>query len=562
MLCALTICDLAVVESLDLTLKKGMTVLTGETGAGKSILLTALGLALGDRADSGFIRPGREKAEINLEFELEDSPLARQWLKENDLDDAGASVCLVRRILNQDGRSKAYINNRPATLQSLQLLGEMLVEIHGQHAHLKLLHGNEQRRLLDESAANQALLSEVNALFGRWQETRRELDVLQKAAQDRAAREELLRYQLEELEQLDLAAFDYPSIAEEHSLKANLEKILSTGQTCLDVLYENEQQSVISLLGRSAHALSELASFSPGFEEIGTLLNEAQIQIEEASHQLRRRMESMEADPRRLEWLEQQLGRIHSLARKHQVSPEDLPAQAKRLREELEGIEQNSERLEILACLLEKITAGYREKAGALSSRRKECAERLKDRISAMIKELGMPQGRFLIEVETGLDETPQADGKDRVEFLISANPGLPPRPLGKVASGGELSRVSLAIQVATIHSKTTPTMIFDEVDSGIGGGIAEIVGKRLRTLGEKRQVLCVTHLPQVAAQSHHHWLVEKTNRGDMTQSHVRPLSKEERMHEIARMLGGVKITGQTLAHAEEMLLLGAGIHD
>ncbi|MEN8261451.1 MAG: DNA repair protein RecN [Pseudomonadota bacterium] len=563
MLCSLNIRDLAVVQTLDLNLRQGMTALTGETGAGKSILLTALGLALGDRADSGFIRPGSNRAEINLEFDIRDAALARQWLDENDLlEEDDANTCLVRRVLNQDGRSKAYINNRPVTLQALQGLAETLVEIHGQHAHLKLLHDAEQRRLLDESAGNQSLLDEVNALFRAWRQTRQELEALRTASKDRRAQEELLRYQIEELEELDLEAFDFQALVDEHALQANLGNILTTGRTYLEMLYEDERQSVDGLLGQASHALGELCQFAPEFERITELLNEAQIQVEEASRQLRRRLDSLEADPQKLESLDRQLGLIHALSRKHQVAPEELPRHAARLREELNGIEHSAERIESLATTLEQLAADYRLKAEQLSRLRKACAEKLQQRISGMIQELGMPQGVFRINVESATDGIPRADGNDQIEFMVSANPGLPPRPLGKVASGGELSRLSLAIQVATSHSKTTPTMIFDEVDSGIGGGVAEIVGKRLRALGENRQVMCVTHLPQVAAQSHHHLLVEKNSQRDVTQSHVKTLSKQERTHEIARMLGGVTITGQTLAHAEEMLLTGAGSDD
>lgn len=563
MLCTLNIRDLAVVEKLDLDLRKGMTVLTGETGAGKSILLTALGLALGDRADSGFIRPGKNRAEINLEFDIQDATNAQQWLSENDLlADGDTNICLVRRVLNQDGRSKAYINNRAVTLQALQGLAETLVEIHGQHAHLKLLHGAEQRRLLDESAGNHSLLKDVNDLFHAWHDTGQELEMLRTANEDRHAHEELLRYQLAELEELDLASFDYQALVDEHALQANLGNILTTGQTYLGMLYEDDQGSVDEVVGKAGHALAELAKFAPEFERIAALLNEAQIQIEEASQELRRHLDSLEADPQRFEWLEQQLGLIHSLSRKHHVAPEELATRAANLREELENIEHSGERMEMLAAALDRLTAEYQEKAGELSHRRNTWAEQLQQTISGIIQQLGMPQGTFQINIQRATDDIPRADGTDRIEFMVSANPGLPPRPLGKVASGGELSRLSLAIQVATTHSKTTPTMIFDEVDSGIGGGVAEIVGKKLRALGKNRQVLCVTHLPQVAAQSHHHLLVEKNSRQDMTHTHVRTLDKQERTHELARMLGGVTITEQTLAHAEEMLLAGTGVDD
>lgn len=552
MLLNLSINDLAVVKTLDLDVNAGMSVLTGETGAGKSILLTALGLAMGDRADSGYIRPNSKRAEINLEFDLSDAPLAKTWLEENELDDD--QHCLIRRVINHDGRSKAYINNRPVTLQTLQELSEKLVEIHGQHAHLTLLHSDEQRRLLDVFAGNQVLLEQVNTYFQQWQQNNRELQALKKASVDSIEREELLRYQLDELQQLDLNHFNYAEIVDEHSKLAHLEEILSTGHRQLDLLYENDEQSLNRLLLQSTHALNDLTRFAPDIESINGILNEAQIQIEEAAHQLRRYLDNLEADPLRLEVLENQIGIIQSLCRKHHVQPEELPELATNLEQELNNLTHSGERIEELTGKVEKLLAKYGELADQLTRQRQQGGRQLQSRISAMIKELGMPQGEFIVKISPLDNSLPRADGQDKVEFLVSANPGLPAKPLAKVASGGELSRISLAIQVTTSHDKTTPTMIFDEVDSGIGGGIAEIVGQKLRALSLNRQVMCVTHLPQVASQAHHHLYVSKNNRSDITTSNVRPLAPEERVEEIARMLGGVNITENTLAHAREML--------
>lgn len=553
MLCSLNIKELAVVESLDLELDQGLTVLTGETGAGKSILLTALGLALGDRADSGFIRPGAPRAEISLEFSLTDAPEAARWLTDHELvDDSG--VCLIRRIVSQDGRSKAFVNGRPVTLQSLQELASCLVEIHGQHAHLHLLQAAEQRRLLDASFGNQTLLDRIEALYRQWRETRDELNARVRAAQDRIAREELLRYQIDEMEQQEVESLDYAALVEEHTRQANVGKILTTGQGQLELLYDDEPFSVSARLAQAIHALGEIAQLAPEFGEPSALLEEAQIQVKEAGSLLRRALERLEADPQRLEWLEEKLGDLHRLARKHQVNPQELRQHLETLRQELDGIQHDCERTARLETELQRLAGEYAEAAAELSGRRREGARELQERISVMIRELGMPQGQFLIEVHTDADPEPSPFGNDAIEFLVSANPGLPPRPLGKVASGGELSRISLAIQVAATDRNTTPTLIFDEVDSGIGGGVAEIVGHKLRTLGGSRQVFCVTHLHQVAAQGHHHLLVEKSSASGATQTHVRKLSPLDRKHEIARMLGGIRITEQTLAHAEEML--------
>jgi len=555
MLVNLNIIDLAVVKNLDLDLNKGMSVLTGETGAGKSILLTALGLALGDRADAGFIRPGSERAEINLEFDLSDAPDAQHWLQENELDNQ--QQCIIRRIVSLDGRSKAYINNRPVTLQSLQELSEKLVEIHGQHAHLHLLNNDEQRRLLDSFGKHQPLLEKLNDCYRQWQSANKELSGLVKSSTDQSQREELLRYQLEELQQLDLAYFDYAAISEEHTKLANLGQILSTGQAQVDKLYENDHQSVNRLLNQCLNELTQLTRFAPEINEICALLSEAQIQTEEAALQLRRFLESQEADPLRLEMLENQIGIIQNLSRKHHVNPHELPELVEKLEKELDGITHSSERIDTLQQATTRFHQNYLQLSVQLSEQRRLSAGQLQQQISAMIKELGMPHGEFLVDLSGPENDIPKLHGQDTVTFQISANPGLLPKPLAKVASGGELSRISLAIQVTTSNDKTTPTMIFDEVDSGIGGGIAEIVGQKLRALSQNRQVMCVTHLPQVAAQAHHHLYVVKNNKTDITSSTVRLLSDDERVEEVARMLGGVHMTANTLAHAKEMLTTG-----
>ncbi len=551
MLLNLTILDLAVVKSLNLDLTKGMSVLTGETGAGKSILLTALGLALGDRADSGYIRPDCSRAEVNLEFDLSDAPQASLWLKDQELDDDGQ--CLIRRVISLDGRSKAYINNRPVTLQSLQALSEKLVEIHGQHAHLTLLHSDEQRRLLDVFAKTQTLLDKVNDCYKQWQNAHKELGTLQKASSEKHQREELLRYQLEELQQLDLSHYDYAGLSEEHNKLANLEQILSTGAIQLDALYENDH-SLHASFNQSIKDLSHVARYAPELNDIVTLLSEAQIQTEEAALQLRHFLKAQDTDPQRMADLEQQIAVIQTLSRKHHVSPEKLPELVEQLEMELNSLTHSSERIEQLKAETALLLTQYEELAQQLSEKRQQQAKKLQKQISATIKELGMPHGEFIVEITQSDTNTPRLNGSDTVNFLVSANVGLPPKPLAKVASGGELSRISLAIQVTTASDKSTPTMIFDEVDSGIGGGIAEIVGQKLRHLSHNRQVLCVTHLPQVAAQAHQHLYVEKTNQTDITASTVRLLSEQQRVTEVARMLGGVTMTANTLAHAQEML--------
>ncbi len=555
MLSSLNIIDLAVVERLNLELEPGMSVLTGETGAGKSILLTALGLALGDRADSGYVRAHAKRAEIHLEFNIRQAPQTLAWLQENELDDE--EHCLIRRTVSDDGRSKAYINNRPVNLQTLQALSKQLVEIHGQHAHLTLLDSEEQRRLIDAFAQNEALLEQLNQCQQQWRKLRREWRELQKSGVEQQEREELLRYQLEELRQLDLEHYDYAALAEQHHKMANLGKILASGQQQLDVLYDSDEQSVSAMLAHAQRAMQELSHYAPELNVINEMLAGAEIQIAEAAQQLRRFLDNQEADPRQLDLLEQQLASIQSLSRKHKTAPEQLPGLAGQLAAELHNISHGAERLETLERSCGELERQYAELAARLSARRRDAGETLQHRISAAIKELGMPHGEFIVAIQNLESAEPQTNGLDRIEFLVCTNPGLPAKPLAKIASGGELSRISLAIQVTVSCDKSTPTMIFDEVDAGIGGGIAEIVGQKLHRLSHNRQVLCVTHLPQVAAQADQHLYVSKNQQAAVTSSSVRRLTRDERIEELARMLGGVTITENTLAHAQEMLERG-----
>lgn len=551
MLLNLSILDLAIVKVLQLDLSQGMTVLTGETGAGKSILLTALGLALGERATADYVRPNAKRAEVNLEFDLTSTPTALTWLQENEFDENGQ--CLIRRVIGSDGRSKAFINNHPVTLQTLQAFSRQLVEIHGQHAHLTLLESEEQRRLLDNYGKNALLLKEVNACFKHWQVTQLELQNLQKKQIQAQQHEALLRYQLDELEALNLSQFDYNALSEMHKKLANLEQILMTGQNELDALYDADK-SVFRQLKNSLKALTQLEQFAPELQSVNALLNDAQIQIEEAMYELRHFLESQETDPAQLQEIEQQLSVLQALSRKHHVKPEELFGLQQKLEAELSQINYSSQRIEELETLTAQYQQTYFPLAEKLTQQRQKSAKTLQQQISKMMKELGMPNGEFLVEVIPIETPTPKLNGLDSVQFLISANVGLPPKLLSKVASGGELSRISLAIQVTTANDKTTPTMIFDEVDSGIGGGIAEIVGQKLNQLSKNRQVLCVTHLPQVAAKAHQHLYVEKQHHEDMTASRVRLLTEEERILETARMLGGIEMTENTLAHAREML--------
>jgi DNA repair protein RecN (Recombination protein N) len=436
----------------------------------------------------------------------------------------------------------------------LQSLSRLLVEIHGQHTHLTLLENDEQRRLLDQFGNHADLLAQLNDCYRLWKQTRQQREQLLKAQTQQAERGELLRYQLHELQQLNLADFDYARLVEEHNRLAHLEQILSIGQMQLAVLDEDDQYAVTRLLARSSHALVDLARYAGELNGIAQLLDEALIQIGEAVQELRRFLTHQHANPQQLAALEKELAHLQTLSRKHKISPDQLPELFAQLTQELAQLQHGGEQLEELDGLCRQYLLDYQALARQLSAQRREQAAALQTAISAMLKELGMPHGEFLLNVDTGSFDEPKANGVDAIAFLIRTNPGLPAKPLAKIASGGELSRISLAIQVVTRSAQTTPTLIFDEVDAGIGGAIAEVVGQKLRRLSQNRQVLCVTHLPQVAAQAHQHLFVSKDQQAAVTATTVRTLEQAERVDELARMLGGIEMTENTLAHAREML--------
>lgn len=557
MLIELSIRDLAIVQRLDLGFASGLTILTGETGAGKSILLNALGLALGERADSGYIRPGAPKAEVSLRLDLRDAPLARAWLEAQSLDPEEGEECLVRRVVTADGRSRAFINGSPVTLQALQEFGQGVVEIHGQHAHVRLMRAPEQRRLVDVAADNATRVAELGEIFREWRKLQETLSRREAEAGDRASRLDLLRFQVDELSQWEIESLDYPALVESHDREANMERIMGLTQAALEGLYEGEGASVAAQLARVQQNLAELMRLEPLADSIGHLVGESQIQIKEAAGQLRRLLDRAEMNPERLARLEEQMAAIHRLARKHQVRPEALPEVWVRLSKELEGLAAGEGSLEDLQHQCASLQTRYQVLSQAISERRKQAAARLQLEIRDMVRTLGMPEAVLEIDVLTPTEAQPTAEGLDQVEFRVSANPGLPAKPLAKVASGGELSRISLAIQVALSSERQVPTLIFDEVDSGIGGGVAEVVGQKMRLLGQDRQVFAVTHLAQVACHGHAHLRVEKQVIEGVTHSTVLALEGEDRVLEIGRMLGGRTLTESTRAHAREMLSLG-----
>ena len=551
MLTQLRIRDFAIVEALELELAAGMTAVTGETGAGKSILVDAIGLLLGDRADSGVIRHGADRADLSAAFDLERLPAARAWLAERDLD--RDRECHLRRVVAAgNGRSRNYINGVPQPAQALRELGELLVDIHGQHEHQSLLRREAQRQLLDDYAGHQALAAAVAEQCRTWMRLRQELRQLQQAGSDRDARLDILRHHLRELAALNLAEGEVAELESEQRRLAHASQLLETGQQLLNGLTESDETAIADRLNLSLRELDGLIRLDARLTPVSELLNAALIQLQEASSELRGYVEALDLDPAHLARVEQRLTAAHHLARKHRLAAEELPGLRARFEAELDTLEHSETRLESLQQAVQDALTGYRASAGQLGEQRMAAAQDLGERISKALAGLGMPGGRFAIALER-LDK-PTPGGLETVEFQVSANPGQPLRPLSKVVSGGELSRISLAIQVITAHAARIPTLIFDEVDTGIGGGVAEVVGKQLRELGGARQVLCVTHLPQVAAQAHQQFKVEKQTDGERTHTQVLTLDASERVTEIARMLGGLELTANTLAHAREMV--------
>lgn len=552
MLVHLSVHNYAIVEHLDLELDRGMSVITGETGAGKSIMLDALGLTLGDRADSGVVRPGADKADILASFDLGDIPEARAWLAERDLD--SESPCILRRVITAEGRSRAYINGTPCPQGDLKTLGELLIDIHSQHEHQSLLKAETHRRLLDEYAGSQDLARQVQLAAQRWRQTRQELERISNSSDEQRARQQLLSYQLEELENLALGDNELEQLEQEHKALSNSEQLLSACRQVLELCSESDAGNVLSALTASLHRLNAFHSQPGAIGEAVNLLASAQIQVEEAVGELNRFLDHFDADPERQRYLEERLDNIYTLARKHRIQPGELGALQQQLLDELENLNADDEAVERLAEELTAYARHYQEKAAELSALRNEAAGRLASAVQQEIQRLGMPGGRFSVELRSNNAEEPQPYGLEQVEFLVSANPGQPLKPLAKVASGGELSRISLAIQVITAQTSRVPTLVFDEVDVGIGGPTAEVVGQLLRRLGERGQVLTVTHLPQVAAQGHHHLFVHKLRGSEETRTAVAKLDGTQRVEEIARMLGGVDLTEESLAHARQMV--------
>ncbi len=554
MLSHIHIRNFAIVDQLDLDFTAGLTVLTGETGTGKSILIDALGLVLGDRADSDMVRHGSARAEISATFELNDAPQAAAWLRANELDeDSRSNECQLRRTITKEGRSKAYINGRPTTLQMVRELGEQLVDIHGQHEHQSLVKRDEQRRLLDHYADHKTVLSEVASTFRAWQKINHEFEILNEAARSRDQQMALLRHQTEELKELNLTTSGLRLLEDEHKRLANADQLINTYQSALQTL-DDDNNAIAPQLHHITAQLQPLLESDPQLATVVEMVSSAAIQVDEATHELRQQFNRLALDPQRLSEVEQQLSEIHDAARKHRVRPKELPDHYLTLCDELTSLDNADATLDQLEIEIAAKAAHYQKLANKLRSGRLRAAKKLNKLVSANMHKLGMPGGAFEISVIPRADEKFTVHGTEQIEFLVKTNPNQAAKALKKVASGGELSRISLAIQVITSQQGGIPTLIFDEVDVGIGGRVAEIVGQKLRELGTSRQVLCVTHLPQVAALGHHHLQVKKHLSDNDVMTQVQALDETARNEEIARMLGGIDITAQTRAHAGEMV--------
>jgi DNA repair protein RecN (Recombination protein N) len=549
MLTQLQIRDFAIVDEVELGLEPGFTALTGETGAGKSILIDALLLAVGARADSGTVRHGAERAEVAASFDIRGNAAATSWLEDQAIEHDGE--CILRRVVSADGRSRAYVNGRAVAAQSLRELGSLLVDVHGQLEFQSLAKRAYQRALLDEFGSLADKTAAVRAAYRNWRDLKGSRDALEEQARDRDARLDLLSHYVSELEALDPKEGESARLEDERRRIAGLGR-LAEGTSQLEFLLADE--GAAGALARAQTVLRQLSTLDPALQATEVLVDEASIACTEALSNLQRYADTLEADPGRQEWVESRLAALESVARKHRVELEELPARLVQLGEDRDQLQNTATSLAELDKNLATAAREYERVAASLSVARNRTAGELDKQVSALMQHLGMPGGRVITRVDQH-DPVEFADyGNDQVEFLVAANPGQPPRPLAKVASGGELSRISLAMQVITKNAAHLPCLVFDEVDTGVGGAVAEMVGRQLRTLADSGQVLSVTHLPQVAAQANHQVRVSKHSDKHSTRTSLQRLDDEARVNEIARMLGGARITDRTREHAREML--------
>ncbi|MDU5695720.1 MAG: DNA repair protein RecN [Haemophilus parainfluenzae] len=554
MLTQLTINNFAIVRQLEIELAKGMSVITGETGAGKSIAIDALGLCLGQRIETSMVREGQERAEICATFFIEPTNPAYQWLQEQELQDPdNPSDCILRRVINADGRSKAFINSTPVSASQLKEIGQYLIHINGQYASQLLLKNDYQLQLVDTFAHHNDLLAQMREDYRAWKNLQLQVKNFQQKVAENEAKKQLLQYQVEELDEFALRPNEYLELEEDQRRLSNSEQLTQLSQSALQLLSENETVSIDSMLYRVTQYIDELSELDPRYVSVQTMLNDALIQVQEATSEVQHLASHIEQDPMLLQEIEQRLGQALQLARKHNVKPEELVEWHQKLKAELTSLLDFSESEDRLILEEKAAFEKMQHTAKQLHESRCQAAEKLAQQVTHSIKGLAMENAEFFIEVNSDLTKV-ASNGADNIVFTLRSNLGQQAQPLAKVASGGELSRISLAIQVLTSDQSAIPTLTFDEVDVGISGKTASVVGKLLRQLGDKCQVLCVTHLPQVACHGHHQFNVEKFTVDDKTETKMTALSQEERVPALARLLGGSEITDLALANAQEML--------
>ncbi len=548
MLQELTIQNLALIEKLQLNFHAGFSTLTGETGAGKSILLDALGLSLGERADSSLVRHNTPRADVTAQFNIEHLQNVQAWLTQHELDDE--QDCFLRRTVTPEGRSKAYINSRPVPASQLKKLGNLLIDIHGQHEHQSLLSNAKQLDLLDAYAAHSALVSSCKQHHQTWQALQLQLKTLLESQADHQNRLELLHFQNSEFNEIQPVQDEFETLSQEQHQLSHAKEIQNSCQTAYEAI--EGESGAVEKINQAIYSLEQIADVTPLTQTNLAQLNSALIEIQEAAGDIQQQASATELDPQRLNTIEERLSQLFSLAKKYNIDPSDLTTKQQQLQQSLLELTQSEHSLDTLKQEIENAFIQFKSHAIQLQNSRQKAAKKLSKVVTEGMQTLGMPNGLFEVRLETL--ETPNATGLDKAAFYVTANKGQPPQPLAKVASGGELSRISLAIQVATAEVASLPTLIFDEVDVGIGGGIAEVVGKKMQQLGQHKQILSITHLAQVASHGHCHLQISKKTRHEQTYTHVTELSTEQRIEELARMMGGLILTEQTLSHAKEML--------
>lgn len=551
MITQIHIANLITIQAITLDFHSGMTVITGETGAGKSVLLEAIELVLGARADNSIIRAGQDKADISICFDVSKLTDVKSWLRKHDLENG--NECLIRRTISKEGPSRSYINGMPMTLQLLRELSELLIYFHGQHENQALLRSSLQRDMVDRFAGNQNLLSDVSALSEKWHHLSTEIIRLKKISAESSAHSDFLKFQMNELETLNLQAGEFEKLDLAHKQLAHADQLLQNISFVINKISEDENGSVIASLNECMRSLENIQRIDPKLANCNETVNTVLIQINDVEHELRNYLDKVNLDPEQLQKTEQRISQLFDMARKYKVQPNELYELQQRIAKEYSENTHSDERLNELEQEMQSIVINYNEVAAKLTASRKKAAKKLEKEITQIVRKLALPHAELQISLEE--EKTLfSANGKEKINFIIKINAGTEFQALAKAASGGELSRISLAIHMATAEQQTIPTLLFDEVDVGIGGGTAEVVGKLLRDLGKNHQIFCITHAPQVAAQGHHHLRVEKSNQKNSTTTAISYLKSEERINEIARMLGGVKITDTTLAHAREMI--------